>query len=102
MRRSKNASQRRTVLRAVRDAKSQLHRLANRWDVTGKIYVEPEDRAPGDNLWLRERAVDEYPENRAEDWATLYNQLDQVIRDLSELRETARQSYYRIKEGDQR
>lgn len=96
MPRSKNARQRRTVLAELREVNTLLAWLKRTWNVQTTIYVPQENRAPGSNAYLRERLDGEYPENRAEDWAHLYNSADQMIDHLTGLRETARQRYHEI------
>jgi hypothetical protein len=102
MARSTKASQRRKVLAELRSVQRQLRDLLRLWDVTTTVYVSPPDRPEGSNAWLRDREEHEYPESRAEAWAVLYNLSDEMIKQLTALRETARTRYFEIKEGDHR
>jgi hypothetical protein len=98
--RSKNAGQRRKVLATLAEARRDLRSLQHVWDVSGTVYVSPEDRAPGSNAWGRERQEAEYPENTLAAWAALYNVTDEMIKDLTAVREQARTRFHEIKEAE--
>lgn len=98
---ARNARQRRAVLKALIEVRRQLALLRDHWDVRGTVHVEPQERAPGSNTWQRPRRPDEYPEERPESWAYLYNVTDETVRTLVELREIALRRYKEIQpEGD--
>lgn len=100
MPRSKNAGQRREVLAALRQVAKRIDWLKGQWTVATTVYVEPADRKPGDNLYLRDRQTDEYPENQLQAWTDLYNQADSAINELTALRETAYTRYKEILHPD--
>lgn len=92
--RSKNASRRREVLVALGVIRERLDWLRREWNVATTVYVEPADRKPGENLYLRDRAQAEYPENQPDAWKALYEQADSAIRELTALRELAKTRYH--------
>jgi hypothetical protein len=97
MPRSKNAKQRRQVLKTIREIKGLLAWLTREWDVEGKVYIPLDSRQPGDNVAWRDRAPEEYPEEQAEAWAHVYNASDEMIKKLTALREQARTRYFELR-----
>jgi hypothetical protein len=98
---AKNASQRRKVLTALAATKRKIRDLQRHWDVRSTIYVAEKDRPAGQlDYWNRDRRPEEYPEEQAASWAYAYNLADEMIKDLTELRETARRRFYEIRTAE--
>ncbi len=93
MTRSERAKARRTVLASLKQIKSITSTLTGWWNVTGSVYVEPADRKPGENLYLRERLDSEYPEAQRRYWASTIDAIDTMTYRLAELREHCMTEY---------
>lgn len=101
MARAKHASKRRRLLESLNDAKKTVDLLRGWWDVRGTVYIPAAERAPGDNVYQRERLAHEYPEVQAQYWGATYEKLDLLIKDLTALRETAAAEYFVALEANQ-
>lgn len=96
--RSPRASQRREVLRRLRELNDAVKLLGYTWKVEGRIWVEPSERVTPD-AWLRERRLDEYPENDAREWRRLASSAEEIARQATDLARYARASRDPIDEG---
>lgn len=63
-------NERRRVVYVLRVLKNELSSLLDGWNVSGQVYIHPNDRVP-DGSYLRPRERDEYPENRVDAWRSL-------------------------------
>ena len=97
-------SPRRRVLAELKAVKDRLQWLINRWDVEGTVYETVEqayiDERTGQertftNSAPRKRRAEEYPENQAAQWQTLYRQAETAALEASELAEFALAQYRR-------
>lgn len=94
MPRSSNASQRREVLRVMAAVKRRADKVRRSWDVTGLVYgATPPDAQATRHGYVRPRAEGEYPENTLDGWAQVYNETDEMIEQLVELRKQALDRY---------
>ena len=50
------------------------------------VYVNPADRAPGDNTYHRDRRPEEYPEAQRRYWRATITHIDDLTAHLAELR----------------
>jgi hypothetical protein len=100
MTRSERASARRIVLTHLKEIKATASLLSGWWNVTGSVYVEPADRKPGDNMYLRDRQASEYPESQRRYWASTVNEIDMLTARLAELREHCLTEYHQTPEGN--
>lgn len=91
MARSARAGTRRHVLKVLSDAKRTVSHLQGWWNVQGTVYEPNDGVRMGD--W-RERRADEYPENNTVYWASTHAKLDELIKELSELRDYAADQYF--------
>jgi hypothetical protein len=93
---SKRKRNPRVVMREkMMEAKRWLGRMTSDWDVGRTIYVDPADRKPGENAWLRARLPEEYPENDALELRELVTFMNGVIRRCQEVQDIA---FERIRE----
>lgn len=61
----------RVVLAAeLRSVKKLIATMLNFWEVSGKVYVEPQDR-DAQSQWWRKRRPEEYPEAKFQNWALM-------------------------------
>jgi hypothetical protein len=98
--RSKRAGARRQVLGHLRAVKDSINILSGWWNVTSTVYVELADRKPGDNLYLRERLEQEYPEAQRRFWAGTIKEIDDLTERLATFREHCLTEYHQTPEGD--
>lgn len=84
---SPRAGARRETLRQINTIRKTLDSLHRWWTVRSTVYVDPADRAPGSNVYLRPREVNEYPEAQPRYWAGTVAAIDKAIQDLQKLRE---------------
>lgn len=80
MSRSPRAASRRSVLKVLSTVKQAVRYLDRDWKVRASVWEQGA---------YRPRTVEEYPENRAEDWTTLIEVLDDMITGLTGFREFA-------------
>lgn len=80
---------RRIAVNFLRDFKRDVGRLVNRWDVTGKVYLEPSEREHP-SRYFRARQDHEYPENNPQAWAQLAEDAEELARSAMALSRFAR------------
>ena len=97
-RRSPRASARRAALIQIMNIRETLDTMRGWWTTTSKVYVSPEDRKPGENLYYRPREVGEYPEAQRRYWHGTVTAIDKAIQDLQALREHCVQEYHNTPE----
>ena len=95
--RSPRASARREMWRRLNDARRTADILRSWWDVGTKVYVPQKERTDS-NEYLRERRLDEYPENQKHYWASTIDGIDSLIYHLAELRTYAFEQYEKTEE----
>lgn len=88
MPRSPHAAARNHVLRSLAEAKRKVTALQRWWDVTATVYVPDPDSTNGNRIQVP-RPVGEYPEAQTRYWASTVRNLDELMLELSELREYA-------------
>lgn len=96
--RSPRAAARRHVTQQLNAARDRIKTLRAWWTAETTIYVEPADRAPGDNAYLRDRLPGEYPEAQRRYWASTVTEIDTIIIALTGLREYCAEQYHNTPE----
>jgi hypothetical protein len=81
------------MLRRLKDVKTTVQLLQGWWTAETTVYVEPANRKPGENLYLRERLEDEYPENQRHYWLATVEQLDVLAEHVKDARWYALEQY---------
>lgn len=87
MARSKRAGARREVLDQVNELKKSLTKMTRWWKTETTIYVDRSERQTGDNSYLRERELHEYPEYQENYWYGTITEIDDMMGRLRQLRE---------------
>lgn len=95
---------RRNALAQLKTIKDRLQWCLNGWTVSSTVYEPVEktyteqhtgiERTYTDSV-TRKRRPEEYPENQADRWATLFNQASQAAREAQALAEFARENFHR-------
>jgi hypothetical protein len=88
------------MYRQLNEARKTLDRLRHWWDTSTTVYVDRADWKPGDNAWLREREISEYPENDRAYWFATYHELGELIAFLQETRNMAARRYNELREPE--
>lgn len=81
------------MLRHLASIKRQVKTLETWWNVTGRVYT-PSAHA------MRDRAPSEYPEVQRLYWFQTIAQLDEIERQLKELRQHCLTEYYATPEDE--
>lgn len=86
MAKSKRAGARRKVLAEINEIRKSVATITRWWRAETTVYVEPADRKPGENLYLRPREEHEYPENDTNYWYGTIREIDEMMVRLGQLR----------------
>lgn len=87
---SPRASQRRAVVKSLKQVKEYVSYMLGQWNVTGRVYDPDAERRTFGITNTRERTADEYPENSATKWRALAAQCDELRAVLEESAHYAR------------
>lgn len=100
MARSKDAGDRRAVLKVLGAIRESTRFLKMRWTVETKLWDLDAPRDANGNVLVRERREDEYPENSQQEWNTLARQCQDQIDALTILKRFAQEQASRPKFTD--
>ncbi len=100
MARSPRAAARRHVMTQLDAARDRIKTLRHWWTAESKIYVDPVDRKPGDNAYLRDRRPEEYPESQRHYWASTIAEIDNIVIALTGLRAYCVEQFHETPETD--
>lgn len=84
--RSPRAAARREVTKRLAALKRDLITLQGWWTPGTTVLLDREARKPGENVYLRERQLDEYPEAQRAYWGGTVNELDLMAAQIADLR----------------
>jgi hypothetical protein len=93
---TRKRSPRRELLDALRDLKENARQLGWRWDVTGRVYLDPGERTEA-STWHRKRREDEYPENSLEELHQAILFAGAIQEDAQQIKAVARQRIAEIR-----
>lgn len=79
------------LVKDLRTLKYVTGELITRWSIKKTIYVSLADRNPGENLDMRDRLPQEYPENSQSEWQRLAQDATDIARAWERLAATAQQ-----------
>ncbi|WBB94097.1 hypothetical protein [Verrucosispora sp. WMMC514] len=104
MTRRRARNPRRITLDFLRAFKNDVSGIIHRWNVDGRVYLDPSEREEP-SRWWRPRQRHEYPEHDPQAWACLANDADEMARSLAALARFAREQRAAVLEataGDDR
>lgn len=75
-------------MRRLNELKRRVEKMRRWWTAETTVYLEPKDRPEDDpHKWYRDREIGEYPEAQTRYWAGTVVEIDEMIKELQELRE---------------
>lgn len=92
---SKFNNPRRATQHMMQDIRNRLKTCIDRWNTASIVYEHSTDANGRSNAWTRKREAHEYPENNAREWASLYDQLGEIVRDAEAARAHALAQFLR-------
>jgi hypothetical protein len=92
--RSPRAAARREVTKRLAEMKRRIIVLQGSWTPGTTVYVDKEARKPGENVYLRERQLDEYPEAQRAYWGGTISELDIMAEQIAALRAHCVREYH--------
>lgn len=95
--RSKDAGDRRAVLKVLKAVRESTQWLTRQWTAESELWDFDAPRDANDNVVRRERREDEYPENSQQAWNDLASVIEDQIHGLRSLQLFAREQASRPK-----